>query len=60
MIELIFIILLCCLGVFLIWLATDELINDYACAIAGIIGAGGIIYSIIWFIHWVLLGGLIQ
>lgn len=64
MIELILIIGLLEIGVFMVWLATDVLLNDILCAIIGIIGGGAIVYAfvwaLVWALRWFMLGGLLQ
>jgi hypothetical protein len=60
MIELILIIGLFGIGVFMVLLASDFLLNDVLCAIIGIIGGGIIIYALIWALRWFMLGGLLQ
>lgn len=58
MIELIFILGLAGLGVFLIFWAADDIVNDFIERIVGIIGIGAVIYAIVWAIRWLLMGGL--
>lgn len=60
MIELILIIGLFGIGVFMVWLAADVLLNDVLCAIIGIIGGGVMIYALVWALRWFMLGGLLQ
>lgn len=60
MIELILIILLFGVSVFMVWLATDEFLDNVLCAIVGIIGLCIMIYASIWALRWLILGGLIQ
>lgn len=60
MIELIFIIVLLCISVFMIILATDEFLDNVLCAIVGIIGFGIMIYTLIWALRWIILGGLVK
>lgn len=60
MIELILIIGLFGIGAFMVWLATDVLLNDILCAAIGIIGGGAMIYALVWALRWLLLGGLLQ
>lgn len=60
MIELTFIIGLFGIGVFMVWLAADVLLNDVLCAIIGIIGGGVMIYALVWALRWFMLGGLLQ
>lgn len=60
MIELIFIIVLLGIGVFMVWLATDEFLDNVLCAIVGIIGLGIMAYTLMWALRWVILGGLLQ
>lgn len=58
MIELIFILGLAGLGVFLIFWAADDIVNDFIKRIVGIVGIGAVIYAIVWAIRWLLMGGL--
>lgn len=60
MIELIFIIVLLGISVFMVWLATDEFLDNVLSAIVGIIGFGIMTYTLIWALRWVILGGLLQ
>lgn len=60
MIELIFIIVLLGISVFMVWLATDEFLDNVLCAIVGIIGFGIMIYTLIWALRWFILGGLVK
>lgn len=60
MIELILVILLFGIGVFMVWLATDEFLDNVLCAIVGIIGFGIMIYALIWALRWFILGGLVK
>lgn len=60
MIELIFIIVLLGISVFMVWLATDEFLDNVLSAIVGIIGFGIMAYTLIWALRWVILGGLLQ
>lgn len=60
MIELIFIIVLLGISVFMVWLATDEFLDNVLSAIVGIIGLGIMTYTLIWALRWLILGGLLQ
>ena len=60
MIELILVILSFGIGVFMVWLATDEFLDNVLCAIVGIIGLGIMIYALAWALRWLMLGGLLQ
>lgn len=60
MIELILILVTLGNGLFMVWLATDVLLNDILCAIFGIIGSGVMIYALVWALRWLILGGLLQ
>lgn len=60
MIELILIIGLFGIGAFMVWSATDVLLNDILCAIIGIIGGGAMVYALVWALRWLMLGGLLQ
>ncbi len=60
MIELIFILGLAGLGVFLIFWAADDIVNDFLERVVGILGIGAVFYAIAWFIRWLLLGGLVK
>lgn len=60
MIELIFIIVLLGISVFMIILATDEILDNVLSAIVGIIGFGIMIYTLIWALRWFILGGLVE
>lgn len=60
MIELILVILLFGIGAFMVWLATDEFLDNVLCAIVGIIGGCVMIYALVWALRWLILGGLLQ
>lgn len=60
MTELILILVTFGNGVFMVWLATDVLLNNVLCAIFGIIGGVVMIYALIWALRWLILGGLLQ
>ena len=60
MIELILILVTFGNGLFMVWLATDVLLNDTLCAIFGIIGGGVMVYALVWALRWLILGGLLQ
>lgn len=60
MTELILILVTFGNGVFMVWLATDVLLNDILCAIFGTIGGGVMVYALVWALRWVILGGLLQ
>lgn len=58
--ELILVILLFGIGVFMVWLATDEFLDNVLCAIVGIIGFCIMAYTLIWALRWLILGGLVK
>lgn len=59
MIELIFILGLAGLGVLLVICACDY-INNFLGTMVGILGIGVVFYTIVWFIKWLLSGGLMK
>lgn len=60
MIELIFILGLAGLGVLLVICACDYIMNNFLGTVVGILGIGVVFYAIVWFIKWLLSGGLMK